>query len=117
MNEDLNNTPKRKNDNMMTGLILITVGVIFLFMQFGGFYINNWWALFILIPVIYTWSKAFSLYREAGEITLEAAENVSGSLFLLFVAAIFLFSWDWGRVWPGFIIIVGINALVRTFWE
>ena len=34
----------------MVGLVLIAVGVVFLLQNTTGFYINNWWAFFILIP-------------------------------------------------------------------
>lgn len=108
------NTEEKRNDNgTTTGLILIAVGIIFLVMQFGGFHINNWWALFILIPVFAAWNRAISTSTEAGEITEDAIQMITGSLFPLFVAVIFLFNWDWGKVWPGFIIIAGINALAR----
>ena len=113
--EEKTNANKRKDDGMTSGLILIAVGIIFLVMQYGGFHINNWWALFILIPVFVSWNRAIRTSIEAGEITEESVQAIAGSLFLLFVASIFLFNMDWGRVWPGFIIIAGINALVRAW--
>ncbi len=111
--EEKTNPDKRKDDGMVSGLVLIAVGVIFLVMQFSGFRLNNWWALFILIPVFSAWSRALSIFREAGEITEKSIQAITNSLYLLFVALIFLFNLDWGRVWPGFIIIVGFNSLAR----
>ena len=113
--EEKTNSSKRKDDGMTSGLILIAVGIIFLVMQYGGFHINNWWALFILIPVFTAWNRAIRTSIEAGEITEESVQAITGSLFPLFVASIFLFNWDWGRVWPGFIIIAGVNALARDW--
>ena len=113
--EEKTNDHKRKNDGMTSGLILIAVGIIFLVMQFGGFHINNWWALFILIPVVTAWNRAIKTSAENGKITEESIQSITGSLFPLFVAAIFLFNWDWGQVWPGFIILAGINALGRAW--
>lgn len=114
MNTEENTNPeKRKSEGMASGLILIAVGVIFLVMQFTNLRFNNWWALFILIPVFVAWKRAFSIYSETGEITEEATQVIAGSLFPLFVASIFLFNWDWGQVWPGFIILAGVSALAR----
>jgi len=116
MNGEENMKPKKdKNEGMTAGMILIAVGFIFLLMQFSNFSINNWWALFILIPVVFAWNHAIRSSIEAGQFTNEAAQALAGSLFPLFVAVIFLLNWDWGRVWPGFIILVGINALVNTW--
>ena len=114
MENQENTNPNRRNDSgMIGGLILIAVGVIFLVMQFSDFRLHNWWALFILIPVAMTWYQASSVSKEAGELKRETTQSLAGSLFLLFVALIFLFNWNWGQVWPGFIIIDGVNALVR----
>ena len=33
------------------GMALITLGIIFFAQQLGDFRLNNWWAIFILIPV------------------------------------------------------------------
>jgi len=112
-NEENTDTNKRKDSGMMGGLIMIAVGVVFLVMQFTNIRLNNWWALFILIPVFAAWGRAFSIFRESGEITEEAIQAITGSLFPLFVALIFLFNMDWGRVWPVFIILAGLNALAR----
>ncbi len=114
-NEENTNTESGNNNSMASGLIMIAVGVIFLVMQNSNFRLNNWWALFILIPVVTSWSRAAKIFKEAGELTEEATQVIAGSLFPLFVAAIFLFNWDWGKVWPGFIIIAGFNALARVW--
>ena len=114
MNTEENTNPdKKKDDGMISGLVLIAVGIIFLVMQYSDFHFNNWWALFILIPVFLAWSRAFTIFREAGEMTEGAIQAVTGSLFPLFVALIFLFNMDWGKVWPGFIILVGFSALAK----
>jgi len=118
MNTEENTNPdKRKDSGMISGLIMIAIGVIFLVAQYSGFYFYNWWALFILIPVFAAWNRAFNIFREVGEITEEAIQVVTGSLFPLFVALIFLFNMDWGRVWPVFIILAGLSALARGWGQ
>lgn len=105
----------KSRSDMTGGLIMIGVGVVFLAMQFGNFQLDNWWALFILIPVVASWGSALQQTQAAGHVTNGAIRTFMGALFPLFVAVIFLFNLDWGRVWPGFIIIAGLNALA-TGW-
>ena len=93
------------------GLVLIAVGAAFLFAQYSSVSLQNWWALFILIPVAASWGGALSIIQRNGGVTREATRAFMGGLFPLFVALIFLFNWDWGRVWPGFLILAGLNAL------
>lgn len=104
-------------DAWIGGLILIAVGAIFLLSNFTDFELNNWWALFILIPVVAIWGEALRAYRAAGRFTGDVAGKLVGSLFPLFVASIFLFNWEWGKVWPGFIIIAGLGALVGGWFR
>lgn len=106
-------TIERGNQSWAGGAILIGIGLVFLLSNVTDFRLDNWWALFILIPVVGMWSQALRSYRAFGRMTEEARSALLSSLFPLFVASIFLFNWDWGQVWPGFIIIAGINALGR----
>lgn len=113
-----NNNPKLKIDSGMTsGLIMIAVGVIFLGTQFIDFQFHNWWALFILIPAIVAWTWAARMIKEDGAMTPKSIQTISGSLFPLFVASIFLFQWDWTLVWPGFIVIAGLNAIANAWGQ
>lgn len=100
------------SNRWLGGLILIAIGVIFLLGNVVDIRINNWWALFILIPVVAAWGNAWRLTQAAGHVTVEARQAFAGALFPLYVALIFLFNWDWGQVWPGFLIIAGINAVM-----
>jgi hypothetical protein len=110
-NEETPRIPNTAYNQRSSGLIMIAVGLIFLFNQFSNFHINNWWALFILLPVATSWSKIFQIVKEAGTFTREAIELGLNSLFPIFIATIFLFDLDWGKVWPVFIIIGGVTAL------
>ena len=94
------------------GLILIGIGAYFLLTNFTDFELHNWWALFILIPAFGSLGKFMSDYRRAGRITGDARGALIGGLIMLFVAAIFLFGLDWGAVWPVFLIIAGLGALL-----
>lgn len=115
--KDNNNTKSMMNSGMAGGLIMITVGVIFLLTQFIDFQFRNWWALFILIPAIISWTWAARSIMEAGALTPKSIQAITGSLFPIFVASIFLFQWDWTLVWPGFIVIAGLNALANAWGQ
>ena len=94
------------------GLILIGIGAYFLLRNFTDFELHNWWALFILIPAFGSLGKFMSDYRRTGRIGGEARGALIGGLIMLFVAAIFLFGLNWGTVWPVFLIIAGLGALL-----
>ncbi len=100
------------SNNWLGGVILIAIGVIFLFSNISGFYLNNWWALFILIPAIGSFGKAWNGYRENGRLDGEARGGLIGGLILTLVASAFLFNLDWGMIWPLFLIIGGVGALL-----
>ena len=105
-------TNNQKSGNQLSsGLIMIAIGVIFLINQYTSIRINNWWAIFILIPALFNWYKAYKIVQETGAFTQGAVQTLLASLFPLFIAAIFFFDMDWGKVWPVFIILGGITAL------
>ncbi|MEZ4591923.1 MAG: hypothetical protein R3D55_12400 [Chloroflexota bacterium] len=108
--------PRRvqRDDNSTTwGLILIGIGVFFLVTRVGGFYINNWWALFILIPAFHNLNEAWQSYRANGRLTKNARHSLMGGLLIGMVAAFFLFSLSWNLFWPLVLIMLGIGALLN----
>jgi cation transport ATPase len=111
MAADRQRHPARRDDKMITGIILVAVGLIFLLTNLIGFRLHNWWALFILIPFVAAVGGALHAWRNTGRLTAEARHGLLASLFPLFVALIFLFGWNWGQVWPGFLILAGVMAI------
>ena len=94
------------------GLILIGLGLIFLLNNTTGYYINNWWALFILIPAIGSFSKAADIMRSEGGFTSQAWGALAGGIIFTLVASAFLFNLDWGLIWPVFLIIGGLGMFL-----
>ena len=105
------------NKNWMAGVILIAIGLIFLATNLVGFHLNNWWALFILIPAVSNFSSAYSNYQENGRLEKSGRGSITGGLILSLIAFTFLFSWDWGVIWPVFLIIGGVGALLGGWFE
>ncbi len=98
------------------GIFLIGLGVVFLLSNFGMIYIDNWWALFILIGTAGAWGNAWHLYRSNGQrITPPVTGAFVGGLFPLAVALIFLFDLSWDKMWPIFLILAGLAVLSRYF--
>jgi len=99
----------------MPGVVLIALGVIFLIQNYAGVQINNWWALFILIPVFFTVERGYASLR-AGR-NAEALGQLMGGLVLVALIVIFLFDLEFGQLWPIFLIIGGITLLISRSWR
>ena len=102
------------NSAWIGGVILIVLGVIFLMQNVRGFELNNWWALFILIPALGSFADAWNIYRQTGRLSRRVrGALVSGCVFLL-ITATFLFNWNWGLVLPVLLIIWGVTMLLNS---
>jgi hypothetical protein len=92
------------------GVALIGLGAIFLVQNYLGYELRNWWALFILIPAIGSFTSAWYLWR-GGHSSAAAGPFTMGIMFTA-LAGIFLLDLPWGRIWPVFIILVGLGMLL-----
>lgn len=105
------------NPNWVAGIVLIVVGVIFLLANTTNFHLNNWWALFILIPAAKNFSHAWNSYQRNGRLTRPARGSLTGGLILTLIASAFLFELNWGLIWPLFLIIGGFSALLGGWFD
>jgi hypothetical protein len=97
------------------GVILISLGILLLMQNLAGFYLNNWWALFILIPALGGLGAAWSNYQEAGgRLTRAVRSALFGAVILFIVTAIFLFNLEWFVFGPLLLILVGGGLLLNT---
>lgn len=107
------NGTSKNHGNLVVGIVLIFMGLFFLANNFYDFYLNNWWALFILIPAFIAFNDAWKIWNNNHrEMSREVKNRIIGGIFPLTVALIFLFNLDWGTVWPVFIIIIGASMLL-----
>jgi len=105
----------RGREPWMVGAILILVGVVFLLQNMSGFYLNNWWALFILIPAFGSFSRSWQAVQDAGgKVTSHARGNFIGGLVLTAIAAILLFNLDWAIFGPFLLIAIGAAMLLNS---
>lgn len=106
-----------------------TVGVVMLLL--GGFFLaqtlgwldqvdipiswNNWWALFLLIPIIGNLTGFFQgMQKHNGRITGSMRSQLVWSLILTVVMGVFIFGLSWNIVWPFILIAIGIGALLSA---
>lgn len=98
---------------LIGGLTLIVVGVLFLMNNYLGQPIENWWAIFFFIPAVGAFWAAWAAWRVTRS-GVAAAGPFTGGLLLTTVGLIFLLDLPWNRVWPVFLIVGGIGALLPT---
>ena len=105
---------KRGVSRLFPPLILIAVGVLLLVQKFGGWRLENWWALFILLPALSAFGGAIRLYEQSGRVNFAVLSTFYGGLFPLLVAIMFLFELDWGLYWPLFVILPGVSMIINS---
>jgi hypothetical protein len=104
--------PRTRHGGWIVGAILIALGGVFLLQNAGVPILrDNWWALFVLIPAFATFSMAWTVYEQEGQITPAVTGLIAGGMVPLVVALVFLFGLDFGQWWPLLLIAAGIAAL------
>jgi hypothetical protein len=96
---------------------MIMLGVAFLMRTTGNFDfpVNNWWALFILIPAVGAFDTVIRMYRNANnQLTAPAGGSLIVGLVLTFVTASFLFNLNWSLFGPVILILAGIGILATA---
>ncbi len=100
----------------LLGVIVIIIGVAFLGQNLGwwsGWALQNWWALFILIPAFGSLARAWRQYVANGRrFGGDVARPLLLGLLLVFVTLVFLLGLDWAYVWPVVLILVGVGLLL-----
>ncbi|MEJ2262089.1 MAG: hypothetical protein P8X95_01490 [Anaerolineales bacterium] len=97
------------------GAVLVLIGLVFLLRNTGAFALENWWALFILIPAIGSFASAWNIYQSSGgRLTAAARGPLIGGFVLLLITVVFLFGLNFGLVWPFILILGGIALLLSA---
>lgn len=94
------------------GLILILIGAFFLLRNYAGFDLENWWALFILIPAVGNFSGAYESYRASGAFNRSARNQLFWGVFFTLLSGSLLLALDFGLIWPFFLILGGLGMLL-----
>jgi peptidoglycan/LPS O-acetylase OafA/YrhL len=105
---------ERRGGEWMLGIILILLaGIVFLQTQ-HIYIINNWWALFILLPAFGSIAAAWGISRAAGgQFPARARGSLIVGVLLLLVTAMFLFNLNWVIWGPVLLALTGISLIVN----
>ncbi|HUV14957.1 MAG TPA: hypothetical protein VMW28_00150 [Pelolinea sp.] len=107
---------RRLSSPWVGGAALILIGLVFLLQNTTGFYLNNWWAFFIMIPAVSAFGNALRGYQNADrKFTSSVRSSLIGGLVMTMIAAIFLFNLDWLILGPAILILAGIGLLLSSF--
>jgi len=105
----------RGRESWIVGAILIVLGVGFLMQNLTGFYLDNWWALFILIPAFSSFRRGWQAMQATdGQFSSFARRSFIGGLVLTVVAVILLFNLDWVIFGPILLIVAGAAMLISS---
>nr|MBN1229218.1 hypothetical protein [Anaerolineae bacterium] len=111
--------PSGANGALWGGLALLLIGAYFLAENLGLNihleFLENWWAIFILIPGVMILWRVFQAYRAEGSTTSRHWRNqlVMG-LLMVFAAVVFLLNLSWSIFWPFLLIIGGLAFLFNA---
>ncbi len=112
--EEREGAAEDKGSNWIMALVLIVVGVGLLLSNFTEFSLNNWWALFLLIPAITMLRNVWVDYQAHGRLTSRSTGALIGGLTVLAAMAVFLFNLSWSGLWPLGFIFGGISVLLSS---
>lgn len=113
-----NPEPRPRRDRsgaLWGGVILISLGIIFLLESIGDFSLHNWWALFILIPAFSSLGTAIALAARGRGFSYPVRGSLFGGLVTLLVAIMFLFELSWSIYWPLFVVIPAVGVMLSAF--
>jgi LiaF transmembrane domain len=97
------------------GVILVGLGLLFLLRNYGVPMPDHWWAFFILLPAFAAFAAAWRLYGRDGAVTPAVIGPAIGGLVLTVLAISFLAGFEWGKLWPVILIVLGIGVLIGGF--
>ncbi len=104
----------RSGGSWIIGSILVALGILFLFQNMGTFTLDNWWALFILIPILGTFEEAWRAYKNAdGHLTKRARGLILVGLVLVLVMVALLLEISWKFFGPLLLILAGVGILIN----
>ena len=115
-----NNSDKRNwrlSSNLWIGLAFIAGGAIVLLNQSGLLSFQlNWWAFFILIPAIGSFSSAYNRYRATNNL-FDMSVMMPALIGLFMIALMFNllsgngWNFNWSLLWPIMLVIIGLGMI------
>lgn len=120
MNDNISNlketekSSEANDNNKIFAIVLILVGVAVMVGNLTDYSFENWWALFMLIPVGAILMNVWRDYKENGRLSRKSSGAIIPGVIILTMVAIFLFNLSWAIFWPVSIIAVGLSILLGS---
>ena len=105
---------RRYSDSWVIGVILILAGFFIMLQNLTSYALENWWALFILIPAIGAFGNAWRTYQSSNHLSASARVSLIGGIILIMVTAVFLFNLNWTILGPILLILAGMGLLINV---
>jgi hypothetical protein len=96
------------------GAVLILVGVFIMLQNLTSFELENWWALFILIPALGAFGNAWRAYQKDERLSGPARAALVSGVILTMVTAVFLLGLNWIIIGPVLLILAGLGILLNV---
>jgi len=116
-NTNNSNGNRGLSTNLWIGLALIAGGAVVLLNQSGLLSFElNWWAFFILIPAIGSFSSAYNRYRATNNI-FEMSVMMPALIGLFMLGLMFNllsgngWNFNWNLLWPIMLIVIGLGMI------
>ena len=103
---------KEDNGRLVFAVVMILVGLALSVGILTGYTIDNWWALFMLIPVGTMSMEMWQDYRVNGRLSKKTSGLIIPITILSVIVGIFLFNLSWSIIWPVSFIAVGLSILL-----
>ncbi len=71
---------RQRDSNWIIGGVMVLLGVLFLIGNYTSFELQNWWALFILIPALGSLGSAWNAYRADGHLSQRVRSSLTWSI-------------------------------------
>ena len=102
-----------RSSSWVLGAVLVLVGISLMVENLSGFTLENWWALFILLPALGAFGNAWRAYKRDERISTQTRASLISGFLLTMVAAIFLLNLNWNILAPVLLILAGVGLLVN----
>jgi hypothetical protein len=97
------------------GVSLMVLGGILFVMNVLSVSLENWWALFILLPALILFNLGWRVRRaENGRFPFLARFNFAVGLIIFVVAVMFLINLNWLLWWPLMLIVPGFALIIAS---
>ena len=116
-NNKTNNGGIKQSSSLWIGLAFIAGGAVVLLNQSGLLSFElNWWAFFILIPAIGSFSSAYNRYRVTNNL-FDMSVMMPALIGLFMIGLMFNllggngWNFNWSLLWPIMLIVIGLGMV------